>query len=121
VITHWPIDTHPDHRAITNLTFEAWKQLKHRFALCYYEVAEDTQQFPAPMQYIDITAEVPTKKAACYAHASQTPDYYYPLQDTIASFRGLESSTKKAEGFILQIGSPLGFDLRVVASAGLSR
>src|SRR4051794_783841 len=38
VITHWPIDTHPDHRAITNLAFESWKQLKHKFALYYYEV-----------------------------------------------------------------------------------
>ncbi|HEY4054539.1 MAG TPA: PIG-L family deacetylase, partial [Terriglobales bacterium] len=28
VFTHWPIDNHPDHRAIANLTFEAWKQLK---------------------------------------------------------------------------------------------
>ncbi len=121
VITHWPIDTHPDHRAITNLTFEAWKQLKHRFALYYYEVAEDTQQFPAPMQYIDITAEVPVKKAACYAHASQTPDYFYPFQDTIASFRGLESSAKKAEGFILQLGSRFGFDLRLAIFAGSLR
>src|SRR5947199_5074720 len=37
LFTHWPIDNHPDHRAVANLTFEAWKQLKHRFALYYYE------------------------------------------------------------------------------------
>ena len=31
VFTHWLIDNHPDHRGIANLTFESWKQLKHRF------------------------------------------------------------------------------------------
>ena len=50
VFTHWLIDNHPDHRAIANLTYESWKQLKHRFALYYYEVSdgEDTTQFPTP-------------------------------------------------------------------------
>ena len=106
VITHWPIDTHPDHRAITNLTFEAWKQLKHKFALYYYEVGEDTQQFPAPTHYVDISSVVETKKAACYAHASQTPDHYYPIEDTMAAFRGLESGSNRAEAYIRQIGNP---------------
>jgi LmbE family N-acetylglucosaminyl deacetylase len=108
VFTHWPIDNHPDHRAIANLTFEAWKQLKRKFALYYYEVSDgdDSMQFPTPTHYIDITAMAETKKAACYAHASQTPDYFYAVQDTVASFRGLQAGTKKAEAFILQLGSP---------------
>jgi len=120
VFTHWPIDNHPDHRAIANLTYEAWKQLKRRFDLYYFEVSdgEDTVQFPAPTHYIDITSVADTKKAACYAHASQTPDFYYPLQDTVAAFRGLQAGSKRAEGFVLQLGSPSGFDLSFVTSAG---
>jgi LmbE family N-acetylglucosaminyl deacetylase len=55
---------------------------------------------------VDITATADTKKAACYAHASQTPDSYYTLQDTVATFRGLQSGSAKAEGYIMQIGSP---------------
>jgi LmbE family N-acetylglucosaminyl deacetylase len=108
VFTHWPIDNHPDHRAIANLTFEAWKQLKRKFALYYYEVSDgdDTVQFPVPTHYVDITAVADTKKAACYAHASPSPDYFFPVQDTVASFRGLQNGTKKAEAFILQLGSP---------------
>jgi LmbE family N-acetylglucosaminyl deacetylase len=108
VFTHWPIDNHPDHRAIANLTFETWKQLKRKFALYYYEVSDgdDTMQFSAPTHYVDITAVAETKKAACYAHASQSPDYFYAVQDTVASFRGLQNGTKKAEAFILQLGSP---------------
>ena len=108
VLTHWPIDNHPDHRAIANLTLEAWKQLKHKFALYYYEVSdgEDTIQFPAPTHYVDITTVADAKKAACYAHASQTPDRYYQLQDSVAIFRGLESGTKRAEAYIAQRGNP---------------
>lgn len=108
VFSHWLIDNHPDHRAIANLTYESWKQMKRRFALYYYEVSdgEDTTQFPAPTHYVDITGVADTKKAACYAHASQTPDFYYPLQDTVAAFRGLQAGAKKAEAYVLQLGSP---------------
>lgn len=107
VFTHWPFDNHPDHRGIANLTYESWKQLKHRFALYYYEVSdgEDTTQFPAPTHYVDISALADTKKAACYAHASQTPDRYYELQDTVAAFRGFQAGSKRAEGYVMQIGS----------------
>ncbi len=115
VFTHWPIDNHPDHRAIANLTYESWKQLKHRFALYYYEVSdgEDTTQFPAPTHYVDITEVADKKKAACYAHASQSPDFYYGLQDTVATFRGLQSGSKKAEAYIVQIGSPSDIFLQI--------
>lgn len=108
VFTHWPIDNHPDHRAIANLTFEAWKQLKRPFALYYYEVSdgEDTTQFPAPTHYVDITEVADTKKAACYAHASQSPDFFYGLQDTVAVFRGFQGGSKRAEAYIQQLGSP---------------
>jgi N-acetylglucosamine malate deacetylase 1 len=118
LLTHWLIDNHPDHRAIANLTYESWKQLKHRFALYYYEVSdgEDTSQFPAPTHYVDITDQANTKKAACYSHASQSPDLYYGVQDTVASFRGLQGGSKKAEAYVLQLGSP--FD--IFAHTGLT-
>src|SRR6201990_1786387 len=46
------------------------------------------------------------KKAAFYAHASQTPDRYYELQDRVARFRGLESGCMRAEAFVWQQQSP---------------
>ena len=108
VFNHWPIDDHPDHRGISNLMYEAWKQLKKNFPLYYYEVSdgEDTQQFPSPTHFVDISAQIDTKKAACYAHASQSPDFFYELQDTVAHFRGLQCGSKRAEAYILQGGSP---------------
>jgi N-acetylglucosamine malate deacetylase 1 len=107
VITQWPIDNHPDHRAITMLAYDAWNQLERTFALYYYEVSdgEDTLQF-APNRYVDISAVESTKKAACFAHASQTPDRYYALQDDVARFRGIEAGCRRAEGFVWQVRSP---------------
>lgn len=118
VLNHWPIDNHPDHRAISNLTYEAWKRGKHRFAMYYYEVSdgEDTLQFPAPTHYVDITSVSDTKKAACYAHASQNPDFFYGVQDAVAIFRGMTSGSKRAEAFVLQTGSPQD----VLGAAGLA-
>jgi N-acetylglucosamine malate deacetylase 1 len=107
VLTQWPIDNHRDHRAITMLTYDAWRQSKKSFSLYYYEVSdgEDTLQF-APTHYVDITQTEPRKRAACYAHASQTPDRYYALQDQVAAFRGIEGGYQRAEAFVLQRQSP---------------
>jgi N-acetylglucosamine malate deacetylase 1 len=114
VITQWPIDNHADHRAITMLAYNAWNASKNKFALYYYEVSdgEDTLQF-SPNRYVDITATEPLKKAACYAHASQTPNRYYALQDDVARFRGVEAGVARAEAFTFQIRSP--FDIFPVA------
>jgi LmbE family N-acetylglucosaminyl deacetylase len=107
VFTHWPIDNHADHRAISLLVYEAWLRMGKTFALYYYEVsnAEDTVQF-APTHYVNITATEPRKRLACYAYASQAPDRFYALQETISSMRGIESGHKQAEGYIRHVQSP---------------
>jgi LmbE family N-acetylglucosaminyl deacetylase len=105
--TQWPIDHHRDHRAVSALAFDAWLEMGRKFALYYYEVSdgEDTLQF-SPTEYVDITGTEPTKRAACFAHASQTPGRYYALQDQVALFRGIDCGYQRAEAFILQVQSP---------------
>jgi LmbE family N-acetylglucosaminyl deacetylase len=107
VFTHWPIDNHADHRAISMLAYDAWLKLKKKFAFYYYEVSngEDTVQF-APTHYVDISKTEPRKRRACYAHASQSPDRYYALQEQITRLRGIESGHRHAEGFIRHVQSP---------------
>ena len=109
LFTHWPIDGHADHRALSALAYDAWLKLGKRFAFYYYEVSdgEDTLMFPA-REYVDITATEPRKRAACYAHASQAPDKFYALQSQVARFRGLESGTAQAEAFVRHAQSPAG-------------
>jgi len=105
--TQWPIDHHRDHRAISALAFDSWLQMGKKFALFYYEVSdgEDTMQF-SPTHYVDISGTESRKRAACYAHASQTPDRYYALQDQVARFRGIEAGCERAEAFVMQVQSP---------------
>jgi len=107
VFTHWPIDNHADHRAISMLVYDAWLHMRKSFALYYYEVSngEDTLQF-APTSYVDISSTAEIKHRACLAHASQAPEKFYPLQQRVTQFRGIESGFKEAEAFIRHIQSP---------------
>jgi LmbE family N-acetylglucosaminyl deacetylase len=106
LFTQWPIDGHPDHRATFLFCYEAWLRLGKSFALYYYEVSdgEDTLMF-SPTEYVDITGAEPTKRAACYAHASQSPDRFYALQEQVARFRGVESGMGQAEAFVRHVQS----------------
>lgn len=110
VFTQWPIDNHSDHRAISTLVYDAWLRMGRKFVLYYYEVSngEDTMMF-SPVEYVDISAVEPRKRAACYAHASQAPDKFYALQDEVARFRGLECGCARAEAFIRHVHSLAGF------------
>jgi N-acetylglucosamine malate deacetylase 1 len=110
LFTQWPIDNHPDHRAIANLVYQGWLSLRRKPALYFYEVSdgEDTVMFP-PTDYVDISGVEQRKRAACYAHASQTPDRYYALQTDVTRFRGIESGYPQAEAFVRHVRSPRGF------------
>jgi LmbE family N-acetylglucosaminyl deacetylase len=99
VFTQWPLDRHRDHRAVSALTLDAFFQSKKKFALYYYEVAEDTLMFN-PSDYVDISRVEPRRRAACYAHVSQQPDKWYPKQVEITKFRGAESGHSQAEAFL---------------------
>lgn len=99
VFAQWPIDSHRDHRALSSLVLDAWLQLGQKSAFYYYGIAEDTMVF-TPAEFVDISAVEPRKRAACYAHASQQPEKWYPLEEQITRFLGAESGYAQAEGFI---------------------
>jgi LmbE family N-acetylglucosaminyl deacetylase len=69
----------------------------------------------SPTHYVDVTDVEPRKRAACYAHASQTPDRYYALQDQVAKFRGIEIGRPRAESFFYLVQSP--FDVLSIFSS----
>ena len=99
VFTHWPIDRHRDHRAVSMLVLDAWWKAGKTFALYYYEVAEDTTMF-SPTEYVDISSVEARRREACFAHASQQPDKWYPKQVEITKRHGMESHVREAEGFL---------------------
>jgi len=108
VFTHWPIDTHRDHRTTSMLVYDAWLACGRKFALYYYEVStgEETQLF-RPTYYVNITGTEARKRAACFAHASQDPAKFYAYHEEMHRFRGFESGYKKAEAFVHHEQSPM--------------
>lgn len=101
IFTHWPIDNHRDHRALSQLVLDAWLASHKKAALYYYEVADDTMMF-SPSDFVDISApEIESlRHAACFAHASQQPEKWYPRQVEITRFRGSQSGHTQAEAFV---------------------
>jgi LmbE family N-acetylglucosaminyl deacetylase len=107
VFTHWPIDTHRDHRTTSLLVYDAWLAGGRKFALYYYEVStgEETQLFQ-PTHYVNITATESRKRSACFAHASQDPASFYAYHQEMQRFRSHEFACKQAEAFIHHHQSP---------------
>lgn len=98
VFTHWPTDSHRDHRAISSLVLDAWLSSSKKFALYYYEVAADTLQFTAT-DFVDTSSVASRHREACYAHTSQQPDKWFPLQKDITRYHGLQIGCSQAEAF----------------------
>jgi len=112
VFTHWPIDSHRDHRITSLLVYDAWLELGKRFDLFYYEVytGEQSQNFN-PSFYIDISSVEKEKEKACYCHRSQNPEEIYTYHKKMSSFRGLEYNCEHAEAFIAHAQNKKGFRL----------
>lgn len=109
VITHWPIDSHRDHRVCSILTYDAWRQLDHSFELYYHEAMSGLQsQMFSPTDYVDISSVAEIKHQAVRCHATQEPDwmldeYHIPM----ARMRGIEAHCKYAEAFVHQRWTPM--------------
>ena len=103
VITHWPIDSHRDHRVCAVLVYDAWRQSGYSFDLYYGEVMTglQTQNF-TPTLWVDIT-DYHNKKVESYmCHQSQGMNEVQEYHDTMERMRGMESQTHHAEAFIKQ-------------------
>jgi LmbE family N-acetylglucosaminyl deacetylase len=100
VFTHWPVDSHRDHRATSLLVYDAWLKAGKKFALFYFEVDAGAQtQLFRPTHYVDITDTEERKRKACYAHTDGA-QFYPRYHDLMNRFRGLECGRRYAEAFV---------------------
>ena len=102
VFTHWPIDSHRDHRICSVLVLDAWRQSGKNFDLYYYEAETGMQSKNfIPEVYVNIDPVVETKHEALRKHISQNPedilDWHFPME----IFRGRESECPRAEAFVM--------------------
>lgn len=108
ILTHWPIDTHRDHRICSVLVYDAWLNLGRKSALYYFEVmsGHQSQNF-APTDYIDISSKLKQKHEACFVHVSQKPEEWYKdSHGRMEEFRGMEFGCEYAEAFVRHLQSP---------------
>jgi LmbE family N-acetylglucosaminyl deacetylase len=108
IITHWPIDSHRDHRICSILVYDAWLNLGCKSALYYAEAMSGVQsQNFAPTDYVNITSVIDQKHMACFAHASQEMKETYPEHHgKMEIFRGMECGCDHAEAFVRHVKSP---------------
>ena len=105
VITHWPIDSHRDHRVCSILVYDAWRMTGRGFDLYYSEVMTgmQTQNF-TPSLWVDITDYRDKKIEAYLCHESQEIDgVIKEYHDTMERMRGMECQAKYAEAFVQQL------------------
>ncbi len=102
VFTHWPIDSHRDHRICSVLVFDAWRQSGKVFDLFYYEAETGMQSKNfTPEVYVNIDPIVETKHEALMKHASQNPEDILEWHSPMEIFRGRESECSRAEAFMM--------------------
>jgi len=111
IFTHWPIDTHRDHRICSVLVYDAWFNSGRIASLYYYEVMTGIQsQNFHPTDYVDISQTVETKWKSCFIHKSQKIEETYSQDHgKMELFRGLEFGCPYAEAFIRHQQSPVGY------------
>lgn len=107
VLTHWPVDTHPDHEAISTLVWRAY-QRQGGWNLYYFEVNAGHQTLAfTPNTYVDIVPVRDQKYEALMRHTSQKPDtiwadHHHPMQLR----RGKECGVAEAEAYHLVEAKP---------------
>jgi LmbE family N-acetylglucosaminyl deacetylase len=110
VVTHWPMDTHPNHHVVSSLV---WQCYRHRggWNLYFFEVMTDQQTLGFdPDRYLDIAPVREIKRQALLRHKSQDPSQIWAVHDRMHQRRGTESGLTFAEAYTLleaKEGSPL--------------
>ena len=102
VFTHWPVDSHADHRVCSTLVYDAWRRLGYPFELYYFEVMSGVQsQLFHPTDWVDISSTYKVKEEASFCHVSQKPEnWYHSAHGGMELFRGMEFRCDRAEAFV---------------------
>jgi LmbE family N-acetylglucosaminyl deacetylase len=107
VVTHWPLDTHPNHHVTSSLVWQCYLRDRN-WSLYAFEVMTDQQtQGFTPELYLDIGGVRPLKRRALDCHQSQKPDGIWEVHEAMHRRRGTECGVTYAEAYRL-LGQPKG-------------
>jgi LmbE family N-acetylglucosaminyl deacetylase len=101
VVTHWPLDTHPNHNAVSSLVWQCY-QRKQGWNLYFFEVMTGQQTLGfRPELYLDIRPVRDLKRAALEEHKSQDPAEIWEFHERMHRQRGAECGAEYAEAYTL--------------------
>jgi LmbE family N-acetylglucosaminyl deacetylase len=104
VVTHWPLDTHPNHHVTASLVWQAYLRQGH-WSLYFFEVMTDQQtQHFRPELYLAIDGVRDLKRRALTCHQSQKPEAIWEVHDAMHLRRGTEAGIKYAEAYVRAAG-----------------
>jgi LmbE family N-acetylglucosaminyl deacetylase len=106
VVTHWPLDTHPNHHAVSSLVWQTY-QRKGGWNLYHFEVmtGQQTVAFD-PDLYLDIAPVREVKRRALMEHRSQGPEAIWEAHERMHRRRGAECGVEHAEAYRLVEAKP---------------
>jgi N-acetylglucosamine malate deacetylase 1 len=97
----WPLEFHPDHRAVANISYNAWLQSGLKFEYFFCETAGggemQVQQF-MPSRYVDVESVMDQKRSSY--EANRFIKNGVPEAELWARFRGMEYGCQYAEAFV---------------------
>jgi N-acetylglucosamine malate deacetylase 1 len=106
VVTHWPLDAHPNHHTVSSLVWQCY-QRAGGWNLYFFEVMTYQQSIGfRPRLYLDIAEVRELKKKALECHASQDPDSIWKFHDSMHRRRGAECGAAFAEAYDLVEAKP---------------
>ena len=101
VVTHWPLDTHPNHHVVSSLVWRCY-QRQGGWNLYFFEVMTDQQSLAfRPELYLDIAPVREVKRRALMEHKSQEPGSIWAAHETMHRRRGAECGVEFAEAYCL--------------------
>jgi LmbE family N-acetylglucosaminyl deacetylase len=106
VITHWPLDTHPNHHVVSSLVWQCYRR-QGGWNLYFFEVMTDQQTIGfQPDLFLDIGSVRDMKKRALDEHKSQDPDAIWQAHERMHRRRGAECGVTFAEAYKLVEAKP---------------
>ncbi len=101
VVTHWPLDTHPNHHVVSSLVWQCYRR-KGGWNLYFFEVMTDQQTIAfQPELYLDIGPVRDLKRQSLEQHKSQKPAQIWAAHEQMHRRRGAECGVEFAEAYSL--------------------
>lgn len=101
VITHWPVDTHFDHKCVGAIVLSVFLDGDANFDLYFFEVLTGKQSLCfCPTHYVDISEVAEIKHQALLCHKSQNGEAVWQAHELMHRTRGNECGVQRAEAYI---------------------